>query len=98
MVIVKEKIGQTPGSITFGGDDGHGGMTNLLQIDDTGNLSIKGTFQTGSSLPPGAVSIQSGLATDGVILPLPAGVSETDVTGTRSPCTSRSCQSCLTLA
>ena len=76
MVVVKEKSGNVPGSMTFGGDDGHGGVTNLFQVDDTGNLSIKGKLQSGTSLAPGAVSIQSGLATDGVILPLPAGVSE----------------------
>jgi len=83
MVVVKEKAGDIPGSMTFGGDDGNGGVTNLLQIDDKGNLSIKGTFQGGSSLPPGGVSVQSGLASDGVILPLPAGVSEDDVTGNK---------------
>jgi hypothetical protein len=83
MVVVKEKVGNIPGSMTFGGDDGHGGVTNLLQIDDSGNLSIKGKFQSGTSLPPGATSVQSGLATDGVILPLPAGVSETDFTGNK---------------
>ena len=83
MVVVKEKAGDIPGSMTFGADDGNGGVTNFLQIDDKGDLSIKGKFQSGSSLAPGAVSIQSGLATDGVILPLPAGVSEADVTGNK---------------
>ena len=80
LVVMKEAIGNVSGSMTFGADDGHGGVTNLLQVDDKGNLSVSGTFQSGSSLPPGAVSVQSGLATDGVILPLPANVSETDVT------------------
>jgi len=83
MVVVKEKAGDIPGSMTFGADDGNGGVTNLLQIDDKGDLSITGTFQGSSNLPPGGVSVQSGLATDGVILPLPAGVSEADVTGNK---------------
>jgi hypothetical protein len=81
LVVVQEAAGNVPGSMTFGPDDGNGGIsTPLLQVNDQGDLSVSGKFQSGSSLAPGTVSVQSGLATDGVVLPLPTGVTEDEVT------------------
>ena len=75
LVVVQEGDG-----LTFGAPDVSGGITPLLHVDGQGNLNVQGTITSGSSLPPGTISVQSGLATDGVILPLPPGVSESAVT------------------
>jgi hypothetical protein len=81
LVVVQEKTANNSGSLIFGPDDGSGAITTpLFQVTDNGDLTIKGKFSSGSSLPPGTVSVQSGLATDGVILPLPKGVTEDEVT------------------
>jgi hypothetical protein len=80
MVVLQEKAGNTPGSLTFGGDDGQGGVKKLLHVDDQGNLSVQGKITSNTPLPPGSILVQSGIATDGVILPLPSGVQEDAVT------------------
>jgi hypothetical protein len=77
MLAVQEAVGNTPGSMTFGPDDGKGGVTPLLQIDTKGNLSVSG--QITSNLPPGSTRVQSGIATDGMLLPLPPGLTDDDV-------------------
>lgn len=62
--------------LSFGKQDGDSPVTAVLTVDDKGNLAIKGTL----SPPPAAqVLAESGVAFDGVRLPLPAGVSEDQV-------------------
>jgi hypothetical protein len=53
-----------------------GGSNPILTLDRKGNLSIQGTLQ---SALKGDVKVSSGVASDGVKLPLPAGVKESDV-------------------
>jgi hypothetical protein len=79
-VVLQEASGSTLGSLTFGSPDPSGKLLSLFQVDSDGNLVVKGSIKSDTPLAPGTVSIQSGLATDGVILPLPPGVSEPDVT------------------
>jgi hypothetical protein len=79
-VVLQEPSGISPGSLTFGTPDVLGNLTSLFQVDGAGNLTVSGKITSSTPLAPGTVSVQSGLATDGVVLPLPPGVSETDVT------------------
>lgn len=53
-----------------------GGTSPILRLDRKGNLFIQGTL---NSALKGDVKISSGIASDGVKLPLPAGVNEADV-------------------
>ena len=79
-VVLQEASGSTLGSLTFGSPDPSGNLVSLFEVDSDGNLVVKGSIKSDTPLAPGTVSIQSGLATDGVILPLPPGVPEADVT------------------
>ena len=79
-VVLQEASGSTLGSMTFGSPDPSGNLQSLFQVDSDGNLVVKGSIKSDTPLAPGTVSVQSGLATDGVILPLPPAVSESDVT------------------
>ncbi len=65
--------------MTFGPVDAQGGITPLFAVDPHGNVTIAGRLASNTPLPSGSVSVQSGVATDGIILPLPAGVSADDV-------------------
>ncbi len=53
-----------------------GGTSPILALDRQGNLTIQGTLE---SALKGEVKISSGVASDGVKLPLPRGVKESDV-------------------
>jgi hypothetical protein len=67
-------VGDTPKeALSFSVD---GGSNPILLLDRQGNLSIQGTL---NSALRGDVKVSSGSASDGVKLPLPAGVKETDV-------------------
>ncbi len=54
-----------------------GGVTPLLFVNDKGDLTIQGTIA--GTTAAGTLKIESGIATDGMILPLPAGVTEQQV-------------------
>jgi hypothetical protein len=62
----------TGGSLSFGRHDGMGGFAPLLTVDAAGNLTVPGTLN--GQLAAGAVKLAGGVASDGVVLPLPAGV------------------------
>ncbi len=72
------RLGETPagGTLTFGLQDAGGQPSNLLDVDERGNLTIAGVFH---GLFGGAIRVASGTATDGVILPLPDGITEEQV-------------------
>lgn len=53
-----------------------GGSNPVFRLDRQGNLSIQGTLE---SALKGDVKVSSGVASDGVKLPLPSGVKEEDV-------------------
>jgi hypothetical protein len=72
------RLDETPGggTLTFGLADAAGEPSRLLTVDEHGNLAIAGIF-TGPGT--GAVKVTSGTASDGVVLPLPEGVTEAHV-------------------
>ena len=74
MVRIDETAGG--GTLTFGLADATGEPSRLLTVDEHGNLAIAGIF-TGPGT--GAVKVTSGTASDGVVLPLPEGVTEAHV-------------------
>jgi hypothetical protein len=78
-VVVQEAVGSTAGTLKFGSLDQQGNLKSLLTVDDQGNVSIAGNFTSAAPLAPGRVSIQSGIATDGMTLPLPSGVTDDNV-------------------
>lgn len=67
------RLEETPASLTFGLQDAGGQPSKLLTVDERGNLTIAGLF---NGLIAGAVKVASGIATDGVVLPLPDGITE----------------------
>jgi hypothetical protein len=72
------RIEETPagGTLTFGLQDAGGQPSRLLTVDERGNLAIAGVF---SGLAGGAVKVASGIAGDGLSLPLPDGITEEQV-------------------
>ena len=61
------------GTLTFGLQDAGGQPSKLLTVDPQGNLTIAGIF---NGLFGGAVKVASGIATHGIVLPLPDGITE----------------------
>ena len=70
-------------SFVVGLDNGGGSVNELLTVDAKGNINAKGNITAGGVISGGAregdFSIESGLARDGVRLPLPDGVNEDDI-------------------
>jgi hypothetical protein len=72
------RLDETPGggTLTFGLQDAGGQPSRLLTVDERGNLAIAGVF---NGLAGGAVRVVSGIAADGLSLPLPEGITEEQV-------------------
>jgi hypothetical protein len=68
---------QEGGRLYFGLHDGAGNVTPLLTVSGQGDVKAEGTIS--GLLTSGSVMVQSGLATDGVVLPLPEGVTQEQV-------------------
>jgi hypothetical protein len=62
--------------LSFGVSDGQGGMTEVLWVSKKGDVTAAGKISGGD-----AVQVESGTATDGVVLPLPVGVTPEKVAG-----------------
>jgi hypothetical protein len=62
--------------LRFGKQDGDNPVASAFSVDEEGNISYRGTL---SPLPAAQVLAESGVASDGVRLPLPAGISEEQV-------------------
>ncbi|GLY05340.1 hypothetical protein [Actinoplanes sp. NBRC 101535] len=62
--------------LTFGRFRADGSVDPLLVVTPDGDLTVRGS----GAQRPGTTSVASGVATDGMVLPLPAGVDETRVT------------------
>ncbi len=60
------------GEMVFGKQDGQGGVTPAFTVTSKGDLTITGKFS--SAVKPGSVQVQSGISSDGVVIPLPPGV------------------------
>lgn len=66
-----------PTGLAFGIHKADGSVDSLMVVSPRGDLTVRGTITGGQQ--GGAVTAVSGVATDGMILPLPAGVSEEQV-------------------
>jgi hypothetical protein len=73
--------GDDPPSMVFGLYKGSGTVSPLMTVAANGNLTIEGSFS--AKLATGSVLATSGTATDGMLLPLPAGVTNEQVTDGR---------------
>lgn len=69
--------GQDPPSLVFGLYQSSGSVTPLMTVAGNGNLTIAGSFSGQTST--GGVVVTNGTATDGMVLPLPAGVTPREV-------------------
>jgi hypothetical protein len=63
--------------LAFGVYKGDGTVDDLLVVSPHGDLTVRGTVS--GAQRSGEVTVVSGVATDGMLLPLPAGVSEDQV-------------------
>ncbi len=69
--------GEDPPSLVYGLYQGSGSVSPLMTVAANGNLTIAGSFS--GQISAGSVLATSGTATDGVLLPLPSGVSPEEV-------------------
>ncbi|MFI7124734.1 hypothetical protein ACIBQ1_03520 [Nonomuraea sp. NPDC050153] len=69
---------QDGGRMYFGLHDGQGNVTPLLTVTGTGDVTATGTIR-GRLTDFGGVLVQSGRATDGMVLPLPDGITADEV-------------------
>ncbi|MCG0288579.1 hypothetical protein [Streptomyces sp. PSAA01] len=63
--------GDTP-NLVFGLYQGSGTVAPLMTVAANGNLTIEGSFS--GRMPAGSTLVTSGTATDGMLLPLPSGI------------------------
>lgn len=68
---------EDPPSLVFGLYQGSGSVSPLMTVAANGNLTVAGSFS--GRISAGSVLATSGTATDGMLLPLPSGVSTEDV-------------------
>ncbi|WP_043622480.1 hypothetical protein [Nonomuraea candida] len=69
--------GEDPPSLVFGLYQGNGSVSPLMTVAGNGNLTIAGSLS--GRVSAGSVLAASGTATDGMLLPLPAGVAPEEV-------------------
>ncbi|PPK67142.1 hypothetical protein V5P93_003479 [Actinokineospora auranticolor] len=69
--------GEDPPSLVYGLYQGSGAISPLMTVAANGNLTIAGSFS--GRISAGSVLVASGTATDGTLLPLPAGVAPQEV-------------------
>jgi hypothetical protein len=67
-------VDETSGELRFGLQNAAGVVTPVLTVNAKGDLRAEGQIKGGAV--PGSVQVQSGTVTDGVVLPLPPGVTE----------------------
>jgi hypothetical protein len=67
------------GLLQFGMLTASGIVTPVFSVNAKGDVEAEGTIK--GAVTPGSVQIQSGIATDGIVLPLPPGITEEQVTG-----------------
>lgn len=68
--------GEAP-SLVFGLYQGGGAVAPLMTVAANGNLTIEGSFS--GRMPAGSTQVISGTATDGMLLPLPSGITAQQV-------------------
>lgn len=62
------------GWLAFGPLTSAGAVEPVFSVNAKGDLTIKGKFE--GAVTPGSVQVQSGVAMDGVVLPLPPGITQ----------------------
>lgn len=68
------------GRLVFGLSDGSGGLgKDLFSVSATGDLRALGTISSDAGLESGDVAVQSGIVSDGMVVPLPNGVDQARV-------------------
>jgi hypothetical protein len=71
------------GQLSFGRSTADGGVDPVLTSTAAGSVTVNGNLKVNGTLDPGPVvgtlKVQSGVATDGMPLPLPLGVTTADV-------------------
>jgi hypothetical protein len=65
------------GGIVFGALNANGSITPTLTISAQGDITTSGQFR--GAIATGNVQVESGLATNGTVLPLPSGVTQAQV-------------------
>jgi hypothetical protein len=77
--IMAVQIQEAPndGSLVFGKLNPNGTVTAVLTVASNGNLMATG--QISGAVTPGSMQVQSGIAFDGMLLPLPTGIDPADV-------------------
>ena len=65
------------GRLQFGSLDALGRLVPVFTVDAQGNVTAEGKIK--GALTTGTVQVESGIATDGAILPLPTGITEKQV-------------------
>jgi hypothetical protein len=67
------------GELHFGLQDAEGKITDppVFKVNAKGNITAAGKIS--GAVAPGSVQLQSGVITDGVVLPLPPGITEEQV-------------------
>jgi hypothetical protein len=65
------------GRLQFGSLDAVGRLVPVFTVDAQGNVTAEGKIK--GALTTGTVQVESGIATDGMVLPLPPGITEKQV-------------------
>lgn len=63
-------------TLTFGAQNASGEITPVMTVDTDGNLTVTGKIVGALA---GGVQVESGLATDGMLLPLPPGITQEQI-------------------
>jgi hypothetical protein len=69
-----DPVGKGTGELQFGAQDAAGTVQPVFRVTAKGDVIALGNIQGAAA--PGSVQVQSGTVTDGIILPLPPGVTE----------------------
>jgi hypothetical protein len=64
------------GTLEFGPQGAAGNLTPVMTVDTDGNLTVTGKI---AGALAGGVQVESGVATDGTLLPLPAGITQQQI-------------------
>jgi hypothetical protein len=76
------QITETPAQFVFGTLGTNGSVTPALTVTASGDVTATG--QVKGAVTPGSMQVQSGVAFDGMILPLPVGIKWADVAAGRA--------------
>jgi hypothetical protein len=73
------QIQEAEGQLAFGTLNPDGSIVNTVTLDTQGNITTKGQFRGALATGQGQARLESGLASHGMTLPLPSGITEDEV-------------------